>query len=189
MDTLHTIIFWLTPLAITWLTLLSCVRLTSPKGYRVFPSRELLAVIALTCITFSLPLIDSTLSTKSSAFVKLGLSHIENAVDRIGPNFGPPRITGVHPVPGSPNMWQVTFSEPIMCMDRIALITRGRVQSSFTQDCTGEPRSALTFRFKEILEPGTEITKFAMLRSTRIVDRDGEALSTYYFAPVVVQER
>ena len=189
MDTLHTIIFWLTPLAITWLILLSCVRLTSPRGYRVFPSRELLAVIALAGITISLPLMDSTLSTKSSAHVKLGLSHIENALDRIGGNFGPPRITGIHPDPEYPNIWRVTFSEPVTCTGRIALVTRGSVRSGFTQDCTGEPRSVLNFRFKESLEPGTEITKFIKARSTSIVDGDREALFTYYFAPVVVQER
>ena len=37
MDMLHTIIFWLTALALAWLILLSCVRWTSTRGLSGLP--------------------------------------------------------------------------------------------------------------------------------------------------------
>ncbi len=190
MNTLHTITFWLTPIAFGWLILLSGIRLTSTSGYRVFPSREMLAVIVLASITIGLPRIDSTISTTTSGYVDIGLSHIEHGIDRIGREFGPLRITGVQPDPESPNLWGVSFSDPIICTGgRLALATKDLVISNLTQDCTGEPRTVLNFRFNKNLKPGTQITNFAMTRDSHIEGLDGEALSTYRFDPVVVQER
>ena len=102
---------------------------------------------------------------------------------------GPPRITGVQPDPASPNLWTVAFSKPIICTGTVALVTRAGVRSMWTQDCTGEPRTVLRFRFNKLLEPGTQITKFGMIPGSHIVGLDGEPLSSYAFDPVLVQER
>ena len=189
MNALHTFIFWLTTLALGWLILLSFVRVTSTRGHRVFPSRELLVVVGLTSITIGLPLMDSTMSSRTSEYVEAGLSYIESAVDRFSQDSEPPRVTGVHPDPASPNLVRVTFSKPVTCTGKIALITRARVTSMWTQDCTGEPRSDITFRFNKPLEPGTQITQFATTSGFRIASVDGEPLSSHAFAPVVVHGR
>lgn len=159
----------LTVLSVLWLILISCVRLTSTAGYRVFPSREVFVTLILVGLSLS-------------------VMHRETIANPFHQD-GPPRITGVRPDPETPGLWFVTFSRDIICTDKIALATRESVKSMLTSDCTGEPRSALAFRFKKSLKPGTQITQIAIRRGARIVGVDGEPLLTWYFDPVVVPER